>query len=82
MSVIIGVAASGQEIATRPFQLVTGRTWKGTAFGGYKSRTQVPELVEGYLRKVGLVLLCGIVGHELTLPLRHEQVSWRVIWER
>ncbi|GAQ82963.1 alcohol dehydrogenase class-3 [Klebsormidium nitens] len=50
-SVIIGVAASGQEIATRPFQLVTGRTWKGTAFGGYKSRTEVPELVEGYLRK-------------------------------
>lgn len=40
VSVIIGVAAAGQEIATRPFQLVTGRTWKGTAFGGYKSRLQ------------------------------------------
>jgi S-(hydroxymethyl)glutathione dehydrogenase/alcohol dehydrogenase len=40
-SVIIGVAASGQEISTRPFQLVTGRQWKGTAFGGYKSRIQV-----------------------------------------
>jgi Zn-dependent alcohol dehydrogenase len=40
-SVIIGVAASGQEISTRPFQLVTGRQWKGTAFGGYKSRVQV-----------------------------------------
>lgn len=40
-SVIIGVAAAGQEISTRPFQLVTGRVWKGTAFGGYKSRIQV-----------------------------------------
>jgi S-(hydroxymethyl)glutathione dehydrogenase/alcohol dehydrogenase len=43
--VIIGVAASGQEISTRPFQLVTGRTWMGTAFGGYKGRTDVPKLV-------------------------------------
>ena len=41
VSVVIGVAAAGQEIKTRPFQLVTGRTWKGTAFGGYKSRIQV-----------------------------------------
>ncbi|CBY20127.1 unnamed protein product [Oikopleura dioica] len=48
-SVIIGVAASGQEISTRPFQLVTGRVWKGTAFGGYKSRDSVPKLVEEYL---------------------------------
>jgi S-(hydroxymethyl)glutathione dehydrogenase / alcohol dehydrogenase len=51
MSVIIGVAGAGQEIATRPFQLVTGRTWKGTAFGGWKSRDQVPVLVEKYLKK-------------------------------
>lgn len=50
-SVIIGVAGAGQEISTRPFQLVTGRTWKGTAFGGFKSRTQVPELVDMYLNK-------------------------------
>jgi S-(hydroxymethyl)glutathione dehydrogenase/alcohol dehydrogenase len=50
-SVIIGVAASGQEISTRPFQLVTGRVWKGTAFGGFKSRSGVPELVEKYLKK-------------------------------
>lgn len=49
VSVIIGVAASGQEISTRPFQLVTGRTWKGTAFGGWKSREDVPRLVEDYL---------------------------------
>jgi S-(hydroxymethyl)glutathione dehydrogenase / alcohol dehydrogenase len=46
VSCVIGVAASGHEISTRPFQLVTGRVWKGTAFGGYKSRSQVPELIE------------------------------------
>lgn len=51
VSVIIGVAASGQEISTRPFQLVTGRTWKGTAFGGYKSRDSVPKLVDEYMAK-------------------------------
>ncbi|DBA02349.1 TPA: hypothetical protein N0F65_007168 [Lagenidium giganteum] len=45
-SCVIGVAAAGHEIKTRPFQLVTGRVWKGTAFGGYKSRTEVPKLVE------------------------------------
>jgi len=48
-SVIVGVAASGQEISTRPFQLVTGRTWKGTAFGGFRGRTELPGLVENYL---------------------------------
>jgi S-(hydroxymethyl)glutathione dehydrogenase/alcohol dehydrogenase len=50
--VIVGVAASGEEISTRPFQLVTGRVWKGTAFGGYKSRTDVPKLVDEYLKQV------------------------------
>jgi len=49
-SCVIGVAAAGHEIKTRPFQLVTGRIWKGTAFGGYKSRTQVPQLVQQYLK--------------------------------
>uniref|UniRef100_A0A914CBU1 S-(hydroxymethyl)glutathione dehydrogenase n=1 Tax=Acrobeloides nanus TaxID=290746 RepID=A0A914CBU1_9BILA len=49
VSCIIGVAGAGQEISTRPFQLVTGRTWKGTAFGGYKSRDNVPKLVDEYL---------------------------------
>lgn len=49
-SIIIGVAASGKEIATRPFQLVTGRAWKGTAFGGFKSRVDVPALCESYSR--------------------------------
>ncbi|KAI0134723.1 formaldehyde dehydrogenase, glutathione dependent [Xylariales sp. AK1849] len=48
-SIIIGVAAAGQEIATRPFQLVTGRTWKGCAFGGVKGRSQLPDLVSDYL---------------------------------
>lgn len=51
VSTIIGVAAAGQEISTRPFQLVTGRVWKGTAFGGFKSRDGVPQLVEEYLAK-------------------------------
>ncbi|MCO7225960.1 S-(hydroxymethyl)glutathione dehydrogenase/class III alcohol dehydrogenase [Pleionea sp. CnH1-48] len=48
-SVIIGVAGAGQEIATRPFQLVTGRTWKGTAFGGVKGRSQLPGYVDQYM---------------------------------
>jgi len=48
-SIIIGVAASGEEISTRPFQLVTGRVWKGSAFGGVKGRTQLPGIVEKYL---------------------------------
>ncbi|ERM98033.1 alcohol dehydrogenase class-3 isoform X2 [Amborella trichopoda] len=50
-SVIVGVAPAGKEISTRPFQLVTGRVWKGTAFGGFKTRTQVPWLVEKYMKK-------------------------------
>jgi len=49
-SIIIGVAGAGQEISTRPFQLVTGRVWKGSAFGGWKSRTSVPLLVDDYLK--------------------------------
>lgn len=50
-SCVIGVAAAGHELATRPFQLITGRTWKGTAFGGWKSRTEVPQLVQSVMRK-------------------------------
>lgn len=50
VSCVIGVAASGHEISTRPFQLVTGRTWKGTAFGGFKSRKDIPILVERCMR--------------------------------
>ena len=50
-SIIIGVAGAGQEIATRPFQLVTGRVWKGTAFGGARGRTDVPRIVDWYMDK-------------------------------
>ena len=49
VSVIIGVAGAGQEIKTRPFQLVTGRVWKGTAFGGARGRTDVPKIVDWYM---------------------------------
>ena len=49
-STIIGVAASGQEISTRPFQLVTGRVWRGSAFGGVRGRTQLPEMVEQHIK--------------------------------
>lgn len=49
VSVVVGVAAAGKEIQTRPFQLITGRTWKGTAFGGWKSKPQVPELCGKYM---------------------------------
>lgn len=52
----MGVAASGQEISTRPFQLVTGRVWKGTAFGGFKSRSHVPWLVDKYMKKVSSLI--------------------------
>jgi len=62
-SVVIGVAAAGQEISTRPFQLVTGRQWKGTAFGGWKSRVQVPQLVERAMR--GGTRLDDYVTHEM-----------------
>ncbi|ESO89065.1 hypothetical protein LOTGIDRAFT_228995 [Lottia gigantea] len=51
VSTIIGVAGAGQEISTKPFQLVTGRVWKGSAFGGWKSRDSVPKLVDEYMRK-------------------------------
>jgi S-(hydroxymethyl)glutathione dehydrogenase/alcohol dehydrogenase len=50
-SIIIGVAGAGQEIGTRPFQLVTGRVWKGTAFGGARGRTDVPKIVDWYMNK-------------------------------
>lgn len=69
-SVIIGVAASGQEISTRPFQLVTGRTWKGSAFGGWKSRESVPKLVEQYLDKK--LMIDEFVTHELPLESINE----------
>ena len=65
VSTIIGVAGAGQEISTRPFQLVTGRTWKGTAFGGVKGRTELPGYVDRYMR--GDIQLDNMVTH--TMPL-------------
>jgi S-(hydroxymethyl)glutathione dehydrogenase/alcohol dehydrogenase len=54
-SIIIGVAGAGQEIGTRPFQLVTGRVWKGSAFGGARGRTDVPKIVDWYMnRKINI----------------------------
>ncbi|KAL4855154.1 Alcohol dehydrogenase class-3 [Chlorella vulgaris] len=62
-SIVVGVAAAGKEVSTRPFQLVTGRSWKGTAFGGYKSRLQVPDLVAMYQQ--GDTMLDSYVTHTL-----------------
>ncbi|XP_024966399.1 alcohol dehydrogenase class-3-like [Cynara cardunculus var. scolymus] len=64
-SVIVGIAPSGQEISTRPFQLVTGRVWKGTSFGGFKCRTQVPQLVDKYMKKE--IKIDEYITHKLTL---------------
>ncbi|CAK5262582.1 unnamed protein product [Mycena citricolor] len=66
VSTVIGVAAAGQEISTRPFQLVTGRTWRGSAFGGVKGRTEIPGLVEDYLK--GTFKIDEYVTHTRTLP--------------
>ncbi|HEY9824549.1 MAG TPA: S-(hydroxymethyl)glutathione dehydrogenase/class III alcohol dehydrogenase [Stenomitos sp.] len=65
VSVIVGVAGAGQEISTRPFQLVTGRVWKGTAFGGAKGRTDVPKIVDWYMN--GKIDIDSQVTH--TMPL-------------
>ena len=65
VSTIIGVAPAGAEIATRPFQLVTGRTWRGSAFGGVKGRTELPGLVEDYLE--GKMKVDEYVTHQRTL---------------
>ena len=84
VSVIIGVAGSGQEISTRPFQLVTGRVWKGTAFGGAKSRTQVPQIVDWYMD--GKINIDDLITHTLELEeindafhLMHEGESIRSV---
>jgi len=67
VSVIIGVAGSGKEIKTRPFQLVTGRTWKGTAFGGARGRTDVPKIVDWYMD--GKINIDDLITH--TMPLEN-----------
>jgi S-(hydroxymethyl)glutathione dehydrogenase/alcohol dehydrogenase len=86
VSVIIGVAGAGQEIATRPFQLVTGRVWKGTAFGGARGRTDVPKIVDWYMdRKIDID---SLITHKLPLArineafdLMHEGRSIRTVVE-
>jgi len=64
-SIIIGVAGAGEEISTRPFQLVTGRNWRGSAFGGARGRTDVPKIVDWYMQ--GLINIDDMITHTLTL---------------
>ena len=85
-SIIIGVAPSGAEIATRPFQLVTGRVWKGTAFGGARGRTDVPRIVDWYMN--GRINIDDLITHKLPLErinegfdLMHEGKSIRAVVE-
>jgi S-(hydroxymethyl)glutathione dehydrogenase/alcohol dehydrogenase len=84
VSVIIGVAGAGQEIKTRPFQLVTGRVWKGTAFGGAKGRRDVPKIVDWYME--GKINIDDLITHTLKLEeinkgfdLMHEGKSIRSV---
>ena len=83
-SVIIGVAEAGKEIATRPFQLVTGRNWRGTAFGGAKGRTDVPKIVDWYMQ--GKIQIDPMITHVMPLEkindafdLMHEGKSIRSV---
>ena len=85
-STIIGVAGAGQEIATRPFQLVTGRVWRGTAFGGAKGRTDVPKIVDWYMD--GKINIDDLITHKLPLEdinrafdLMHQGESIRSVVE-
>jgi S-(hydroxymethyl)glutathione dehydrogenase/alcohol dehydrogenase len=70
VATIIGVAAAGQEISTRPFQLVTGRVWKGTAFGGARGRTDVPKIVDWYME--GKINIDDLITHVLPLARINE----------
>ncbi len=70
VSVIIGVAGAGQEISTRPFQLVTGRVWKGTAFGGAKGRTDVPKIVDWYME--GKINIDDLITHVMPIDRINE----------
>jgi S-(hydroxymethyl)glutathione dehydrogenase/alcohol dehydrogenase len=70
VSVIIGVAGAGQEIKTRPFQLVTGRVWKGTAFGGARGRTDVPKIVDWYMD--GKINIDDLITHVMPLERINE----------
>jgi S-(hydroxymethyl)glutathione dehydrogenase / alcohol dehydrogenase len=76
-SIIIGVAEAGQEIATRPFQLVTGRIWKGTAFGGARGRTDVPKIVDWYMD--GKIQIDPLITH--TMPLEKINDAFHLMHE-
>ena len=76
-SVIIGVAGSGQEISTRPFQLVTGRVWRGSAFGGVKGRSQLPDYVQRYMD--GEFELDTFITH--TMPLEDINTAFDLMHE-
>ncbi|MBC8238926.1 MAG: S-(hydroxymethyl)glutathione dehydrogenase/class III alcohol dehydrogenase [Alphaproteobacteria bacterium] len=76
-SVIIGVAGAGQEIATRPFQLVTGRVWRGTAFGGARGRTDVPKIVDWYMD--GKINIDDLITH--TMPLDEINTAFDLMHE-
>ena len=76
-SIIIGVAGAGQEISTRPFQLVTGRVWKGTAFGGAKGRTEVPRIVDWYMD--GKINIDDLITH--TMPLEEINTAFDLMHE-
>lgn len=71
-STIVGVAGAGQEIATRPFQLVTGRVWRGTAFGGARGRTDLPKIVDWYME--GKINIDDLITHKL--PLDEINTAW------
>jgi len=76
-SYIIGVAGAGQEISTRPFQLVTGRSWKGTAFGGARGRTDVPRIVDWYMS--GKIQIDPLITH--TMPLEEINTAFELMHE-
>jgi S-(hydroxymethyl)glutathione dehydrogenase/alcohol dehydrogenase len=76
-SIIIGVAGAGQEISTRPFQLVTGRVWRGTAFGGARGRTDVPKIVDWYMNK--RIEIDPMITH--TLPLERINEAFDLMHE-
>ena len=76
-SIIIGVAEAGKEIATRPFQLVTGRVWKGTAFGGARGRTDVPKIVDWYME--GKINIDDLITH--TMPLDEINTAFDLMHE-
>ncbi len=76
-SVIIGVAGAGQEISTRPFQLVTGRVWRGSAFGGARGRTDVPKIVEWYMN--GKINIDDLITH--TMPLTEINTAFDLMHE-